>query len=346
MPSPKNWLKIAAGGILVTATLFLATCAGFVSFGWKSLKPEQPTESQLFDMPIRAKWMKRDHLDWLDWGSINQISDEFIGCGFERIGDFEVSGMEHVRTRIFRHPKESLILEIYEIGSPRQSQITYVLTSAYADDRSVVYHNNSWTVTEWEPLTTAQFCTESPRNAYAKLLRERPHEHKRDIPPDEVVTFLESAYARGIDFLLSRGGYSASELRAYATKTGSIRDDAQIEEYQTIWRREAAAKVDAFVLANAANDSSLALPPNAIPNGKVFCVHDLLDTATLIDRVERIPTTRERQELDEWSQQLIASPELPRARFAKAVNAMPTEIAPRLAGSVTVPIPCDIYVLK
>ncbi len=319
---------IGGSSLAVLAFLFFAAAGLMIFVTWY----EEHALPALFDMPIRTRAIAQANLDWNKAAEVQQATEELLACGFRQLGDYVYEGVENVNVRYLLHEQEAIVAELAEHP---QSGFVVSLSTLYTDGRSFSCFNGEPQPIEPPPGFTRKRFVESASGLYQRIRQERPAEAIRTLIGDEVPAISETRYASEIDHLLGRGGPSVAEIQALGEAKGVAVSDATAAQLQARWRREAAAKVDEFVLTRFLEANGTYREARQ----RILCVHNLLDPKGIVRAY-----TRAGGKADEIDKAIdVAEDETAREAFEQAASRV---AGLKRIGQTEVPVATDIYLVQ
>jgi hypothetical protein len=331
----RNWVNLICTFIAASACLLSLTFTAFVIF-WPTRTNEQAT---LFNVPIRTTLVADSMLEWSDRDRVKKIGGEFEELGFELVGDFQLKGVAGLLMRAYTKPQTAMFAEITEHPD---RQLVISVATAYQDG-SVVECTTPVEVAIKPPQNfTVHQVDGNVRDLCDKLSMVRPPENIQTVQTNQFATFREKIYAREIDALLARGGPSPEEIRSIATAAGHDLTPKQIAELQTIWKGQAAKKVDDYVWQSYLTKNGLSEKSHS--RDSFLVVHDLVDPQILLMQLLSM-TTKQNIELPEGLESAIQFDRAANTREAFAHFAAQTHSGWEFqkVESGDEPIPHDIY---
>jgi len=177
-------------------------------------------------LPMRIELVPLDEDDdhWEGKKDIDEVTNTLTDLGFEFIGDYKTLLNAYVQIRAFTHPTECTYAVLYQLNMNAGWWVDFY--TSYQDGTNCTY-STAWNPRSPEPSwATCNFFPGHPlRDLWELCLAERPDKEKVPTPPEGFTDTFVSSYARRMDWLAERGGYTPEEIRAMAVASNGNRDD-------------------------------------------------------------------------------------------------------------------------
>ncbi len=272
--------------ILGAMTLFflLMFLAGFVWVGWGIRRMFQNLQQMSVSNPVRVRLIPALTQDW--GGKIQEIQS----LGFETIGDFRVEGMPEVRLwGAVNSLGYAAILYRHE-----QAGDWFDFVAEWEDGHVMTVSNAPlFNALDTPPFSTKIAAHElSLADAYEvfqNALRERQTLAKiHSITLENFPQRFAEAYAKEMDWRLSRGGPTSDEIRRVAAASPNLPplSDRQFAQADDQIHQEWRQKLDTACLDTFLETAPISLKRWEQIRDRLLIVHEKLDEDTLVSMME------------------------------------------------------------
>ena len=238
------FLKIV-GGVFLGMVLFVALAYFLIRWkirSWMKSLGDMIADGMVGGIPpFRIKLTKRSSLgdpedEWVQDEHLKQFDDftkQFESLGFSKLEDYV---MEEIATplRVLLDSDQSTVGVVYShpvIG------VWCDVGRRYEDKTSWTFSTAKYHGMDIPPYTTQKFCPdESIEQIVGRFREEAPATGMVTITKDEFPAVFEKAYAREMDWRISRGGATEEEIRRIADMNGDECTDDNIRQIQLQWR--------------------------------------------------------------------------------------------------------------
>ncbi len=307
-------------------------------------------------LPRRIHLVPATAGDWHDEPGVTERVEVLRGLGFEDVGPFRIRENPDVCFWALVKPEESVMALVHddaELGVFHEFSTTYQDGGAF----------NLLDI-EWSPYldslpnnVTVGVPPAPTTDLYRRFLGERPDRPSVAISAEAFVPHFERSHADIADWVNSRGGMSAAQIRRLNLKSGIELDDVQLSNIRNQVRQLALTDLDQSLRERFL--SAWARDAEKCPDrdDQLILIHDGLDTNRLyeyflsvFDEEFRAAEAAERSEVyDPWLDGEPHNPEPPwqtlppRAAFPTLNARLPEEERYEKLGELDWPISVDVY---
>ncbi|MFO0909255.1 MAG: hypothetical protein U0794_13045 [Isosphaeraceae bacterium] len=267
---------------------------------------------------------------WMDEEEAGELSEQLRDLGFEHVGFYQTEEVAGLSLESWVQREARAWAVVYEHP---QAGVWLDLVSQYDDGRRITFANTlqGEGVDQSPGHEVIRIANLDARELYARFIDERPVGPLTELHAEDFQRQFEKVYADEMDWRNSRGGATAEEIRRIA-ELGRVLRRGTLQAIEDQTREHAFQELDKAILERFLKESNSASEWEDARDS-AFVVHDGLDTASLIARVEDYLDTTGLDDHDGGS----------RARFARFNAAKPSEERCRKLGSVEAPVAADIY---
>ncbi len=197
---------------------------------------------QLSTKPVlEISLVPTDHPRWSNKKKITELTDTFIGHGFELAGHYNCPEMQGVKIAGFVKPSEQIIAVIYDHPV---AEIWEDICIEYNDGESLTVSNAPMgQEMDHMPQSTKIYMKGiSLEELLSKVLSERKNKGRKTITKENFSSNFEEAYRKEMNWRMERGGPTALEVKRVADEMGvplgAGKMQAKTQEIQKVWMKE------------------------------------------------------------------------------------------------------------
>ena len=277
-----GFLKIVAGTCL--GILLVVFLVGFWVRG-KLRKIVTTIKEALADSvpPFRIKLKPCPAGDWEHSDQRDARHAELCELGFEPIGDFSVEPTG-VTMRAYVHPHRVTYATVYEHPAVG---VWCDLYRSYQDESSFTYSTTASPQMDSPPYKTVQqFQDAALAEVAEQLWRDSPERGMTVVAPEDFPKFFEAAYAREMNWQMTRGGPTEEEIRRVAEAEGTECTPQQMRAIQSQWRYRISTFISQRQLARFRKQSAMTPAEYEALSDRLIAVHDRMPPELVLGVVD------------------------------------------------------------
>jgi hypothetical protein len=298
--------------------------------------------------PSRIELLPCEEIPWTDSAEANARAQRLLALGFQDAGRYQNSEYPNLYGWAFVHPNAGVTMILMTAAGNADY---FEMATHYADGSSYCLANGPLGrgPAAQPPHYRVQHVDEAdPASVYERMLRERPY---KPLDPDHLDNFAaryEHRWARRIDWLNARGGYTEDEIRAACASQGLDATDEMITDCRERIRSSALRGIEEAVLEQfLAREQLNAAEAEALWSWTVL-IHDGLEFDMIVPMFERRWKSVFHEDLPDpcpLAEEVRELGKRPREAFALLNERLP---GPRfsLVAQFTTPIESDLYMVE